>query len=126
MKRLVEFPLEDNGSIVLEVDEQEPTGIPIPRLPGGANDVVTPDKSDQTFEQALSKIGPATDKVITALKTLAQEPDDIEMTFGFNLSAIAGVFIASVSTQANYTVTLHWRKSYAANPQSPAPNQTNS
>ncbi len=61
------------------------------------------------FEQALSKICTATEKVIATLRGLIQKPDGVEMEFGFSLSAEAGVIIASASTQANYKVTLRWK-----------------
>ena len=57
----------------------------------------------------MSKIRPATEKVITTLRGLIQKPDEVEMEFGFSLSAGAGVVIASASTEANYRVTLRWK-----------------
>lgn len=107
MKHLVEFDLEDGSTIWIEVDEPEGVGGAI-RASRGIGSPEIPEKSPQTFEQALSKIRPATDKVISTLRDLVQKPDEIEMQFGFSLSAAAGVVIASASTQANYTVTLRW------------------
>jgi hypothetical protein len=106
LKRFVEFPLEDNGTIVVEVNEPEGVGGTQRATREGEKE---PEKAPQTFEQALSKIRPATDKVITTLQGLVQKPDEIEMEFGFSLSAEAGVIIASASTQANYKVTLRWK-----------------
>jgi len=68
------------------------------------------EEAKETFEQALSKIRPATEKVITTLRGLAQKPDEIEMEFGFNMSAEAGVVIASASMGANYKVILRWKQ----------------
>ncbi len=47
--------------------------------------------------------------MITTLRGLAHKPDEIEMEFGFSLNAVAGVVIASASTEANYKVTLRWK-----------------
>lgn len=106
MKHFVEFKIEDGSSIVLEVDEPETGGTTrASRRPGEITE-----EAKETFEQALSKIKPATDKVITTLRGLAHKPDEIEMEFGFSLNAVAGVVIASASTQANYKVTLRWKK----------------
>jgi hypothetical protein len=106
MKHFVEFPLEDGSSIVLEVNEpEEERGSR--RAARGTEE--EPEKAPQTFEQALSKIRPATEKVIATLRGLIQKPDEVEMEFGFSLSAEAGVIIASASTQANYRVTLRWK-----------------
>jgi hypothetical protein len=106
MKHYIEFRLDDNETIVVEVDE--------PEEERGARRVGRetegePEQASQSFEQALKKIRPATEKVITTLRDLIQKPDGIEMEFGFSLSAGTGVIIASASTQANYRVTLRWK-----------------
>src|SRR6266581_5220228 len=106
MKRLLEFRLDDDGTIIVEVDEPETGGTTrASRRPGEIAE-----EAKETFEQALSKIRPATEKVITTLRGLAHKPDEIEMEFGFNMSAAAGVVIASASTGANYKVTLRWKE----------------
>ena len=106
MKQLIEFPLEDGQTIIVEVNELE--GERGSRRVARSTEE-EPEKAPQTFEQALSKIRPATEKVITTLRGLVQKPDEIEMEFGFSLSAGAGVIIASASTEANYKVTLRWQ-----------------
>ena len=104
MKRFIEFKLEDGSAVVFEVDEPEVGGTTrASRRPGEIAE-----EAKETFEQALTKIRPATEKVIATLRGLSQKPDEIEMEFGFNLSAAAGVVIASASTEANYKVTLRW------------------
>jgi len=106
LKRFIEFPLEDGSTIVVEVNEPEGERGTRRAARGTEQE---PEKAPQTFEQALSKIRPATEKVITTLRALIQKPDEVEMEFGFSLSAEAGVIIASASTQANYRVTLRWK-----------------
>ncbi len=106
MKHLIEFKMEDGGAIVVEVDEPETGGTTrASRRPGEIAE-----EAKETFEQALSKIRPATEKVITTLRGLTQRPDEIEMEFGFNLTVAVGAVIASASTQANYKVTLRWKQ----------------
>ncbi len=107
MKRFIEFPLEDGGSIVVEVNEPEEVRGSRRAARGSEEE---PEKAPHTFEQALSKIRPATEKVITTLRGLIQKPDEVEMEFGFSLNAEAGVIIASASTEANYKVTLRWQR----------------
>jgi hypothetical protein len=105
LKHFVEFKMEDGNSIIFEVDEADMGGTTrASRRPGEIAE-----EAKETFEQALSKIRPATEKVITTLRGLAHKPDEIEMEFGFNMSAEAGVVIASASMGANYKVTLRWR-----------------
>src|SRR5229473_6100073 len=105
MKHFVEFKMEDGGTIIVEVDEPETGGTTrASRRPGEIAE-----EAKETFEQALSKVRPATEKVITTLRGLAHKPDEIEMEFGFSLNAAIGVVIASASTAANYKVTLRWK-----------------
>ncbi len=105
MKQWVTFKLEDGSTIVVETDEPDtgPTTRGLGRI-GGISE------AGETFAQALSKIRPATEQVITTLREIAKKPDEIEMEFGFSLNATAGVVIASASTNANYKVTLRWRQ----------------
>ena len=105
MKRLIQFKMEDGSAIIVEVDEPKTGGTTrASRRPGEIAEA-----AKETFEQALSKIRPATEKVIGTLRGLAHKPDEIEMEFGFSMSAEAGVVIASASTDANYKVTLRWK-----------------
>src|SRR5439155_22854957 len=106
MKHLIAFSMEDGNTIIVEVEEPETGGTTrASRRPGEIAE-----EAKETFEQALSKIRPATEKVIATLRGLAHKPDEIEMEFGFNMSAAAGVVIASASTGANYKITLRWKQ----------------
>ncbi len=106
MKRLIEFPLQDGGTMVVEVDEPEP--------PGGVVRAARPgdvaEKAKETFEDALDKIKPAAQSIITRLRGLSDEPDEIAVEFGIKLNAAAGAFIASAGVEANYKVSLKWAK----------------
>jgi hypothetical protein len=99
MKRLVEFTLEDGGSIVVEVNEPETGG-------AGRGDKI--DKAKETFEEALNKVLPVTKSVVEKLRSVASRPDEIEVSFGVNLGTEAGAFIASASVEANFGVTVRW------------------
>lgn len=106
MKRLVEFPLEDGTSILVEVDEPEPEGgvVRVAR-PGEVAEVAR-----HSFEAALEKIKPAAGAIIAKLRSLSDPPDEMEVEFGLKLGAEAGTFIAAGSVDANYTVTLTWKR----------------
>src|SRR6516164_5930805 len=90
MKHLVEFALEEGGSIIVEIDEPETGGT----VRAGREDKI--EQARETFEEALNKVLPAT------------KTDEIEVTFGVNLSTMAGAVIASASAAANFGVTVHW------------------
>ena len=104
MKRLIEFPLQEGGSILVEVDEPEPEGGVVKAARPG--EVVA--RAKETLEEALDKIQPAAQSVITKLRGLHDAPNEIEVEFGIKLSAEAGAFIASAGVEANYKVTLKW------------------
>lgn len=74
MKRLVEFPLEEGGSIVVEIDEPETGGT----VRAGREDKI--ERARETFEEALNKVLPATKKVVGKLRNMESRPDEIEVT----------------------------------------------
>lgn len=102
MKHLVSFPLEEGGSIVIEIDEPETGGT----VRAGREGTI--EKAKETFEEALNKVLPATKTVVEKLRDMTSKPDEIEVTFGINLSTQAGAFIASATAQANFGVTMRW------------------
>ena len=105
MKRLIEFPLEDGTSMLVEVDEPEQEGLE--RVSRGDPGVI--ERAQQTFEKSLEKVKPAAQYILAKLRELHDSPDEIEVQFGLNLSAAAGIVLASGIT-ANYTVKLKWIK----------------
>jgi hypothetical protein len=106
MRRLLEFSLEDGGSIIVEVEDlQRESGLaPAAR----SNEVVT--KVSQTFEAAIERLKPAAGAIIAKVRSLNDPPNEIEVEFGLKLSAEAGAVLAVASTEANYKVTLKWKQ----------------
>lgn len=107
MKRLIEFPLEAGGSIVVEVDEPEPEG--------GVVRVARPgevaEQARETFEAALERLKPASNAIIGKLRSLSDPPDEVSVEFGLKMNAQLGaVVIASAGAEANYKVTLTWKR----------------
>jgi hypothetical protein len=105
MRRLVEFPLESGGIAVVEVDDDGSR--PVTR--GGLRAEAVPERAQLTFEQAVSRVQPAADALVSRLRAMTQAPDEVTVGFGLQLSAEAGAFIASASSTAHFTVTLTWR-----------------
>lgn len=108
MKRLIEFPLEDGTSMMVEVDEPEQGGLV---KASRAGDAIV--KAQQTLEKSLEKVRPAAQFIIRQLRKLHDSPDEIQVAFGLKLSAEAGAVLASAGAEANYTVTLKWVKEAA-------------
>lgn len=106
MKRLIEFPLEDGSTILVEVDEPESAG-GTARVSRGDKTVA---KANQTFESALDKIKPTANAVISKLRDLIEQPDEICVEFGLKFNAKSDIILASAGIEANFKVTLKWQK----------------
>jgi hypothetical protein len=102
MKHLVEFPLEEGGIIIVEVDEPEREGT----VRAGRGDTIV--KAKETLEEALNHVLPATKSIVEKLRSIGNKPDEIEINFGVKLSTTAGAVIASASAEANFDVTVRW------------------
>ncbi|RAQ94801.1 CU044_2847 family protein [Thermogemmatispora tikiterensis] len=105
MKKLIAFPLEDGGQVVIEVEELEPEGgerVPVARR------LSRPEQAPETLEKALQKVLPAIKAVAVKLHNLDLKPDEVEIAFGIKLSASMGAILASAGSEANFDITLHW------------------
>ncbi|MEN3330877.1 MAG: hypothetical protein V7641_242 [Blastocatellia bacterium] len=105
MKRLIEFPLEDGSSMMVEVEDPV-TGVPV----RGAHPVEIAERAKQTFEASLEKLKPAASAIITKLRELSDQPEQVAVEFGIKLSGAAGVVLASTGVEANFKVTLTWKR----------------
>jgi len=107
MKRLVEFALDQGGSVLVEVDE----ALPGPVMRGIGKDQSTlVEKADKTFEDATAAVIPAARSLIGRLRSVDNPPDEVGIEFGVQLSAQTGAFIASVAAEANFKVSMTWRR----------------
>lgn len=106
MKRLIEFPLADGSSMMVEVEDPLSTGNTV----RGANPVVMAEKAKQTFEESLEKIRPVASAVIAKLRELSDKPEEVAVEFGIKLSGTAGMVLASTGVEANFKVTLTWKR----------------
>ncbi len=71
--------------------------------------------ADKTFEDATAAVTPAAQSLLARLRAIDDPPDEVGIQFGVQLSAQTGAFIASVAAQANFTVSMTWRRHGAAN-----------
>jgi Trypsin-co-occurring domain 1 len=106
MSRLVEFPLQDGGTVLVQVDEAAAE----PATRGLGDRRLVTEQAQQTFEQAIARVQPAAQALISPLRALADAPEEVGVEFGLELSAEAGAFIAAASSTASFKVTLTWRR----------------
>lgn len=106
VKRLVEFPLEQGGSVLVETDE--PPAGPVMRGIGKDHPTLA-ERTDKTFEEATATVTPAAASLIARLRSISNPPAEIGIEFGVQLSAQTGAFIASAAAAANFKVSMTWR-----------------
>lgn len=112
MARLVEFPLEDGGSVVVEV----PAGVAErPTTRGWSDrDRGVLERAEQSLEGALSRVGPTVQAMLHQLRSLADAPEQVQVEFGLQLSADVGAFVVGGSTTGNFKVSMTWRNESAS------------
>jgi NTP-dependent ternary system trypsin peptidase co-occuring protein len=106
MPDLVEFSLADGSVVVVEAEELQPTRV----TRGGRQDGGVVEKADRTFEAAVERVGPASAALVERLRSLADQPDEIEVEFGVKLNAEAGAIIARTSGEANFRIAVRWKR----------------
>jgi len=104
MKHIIHIPLADGNSFCVAVDEPEAEDT----IDIGLKETVH--WARQTFEASLDTVLPVSKILNDKLRHMSNQPDEVEVGFGINLSLEAGAFIASASTEANFTVLLRWSK----------------
>ncbi len=108
MKKLIEFSLEGDESILVEVEEL-PTGEDdegLVALPG--QQVVV--KAQQSFTEALEKVKPIAATLISKVRSMNDPADEVEVKFGVKMTAASGAIIAAASVEGNYEITLKWKQ----------------
>jgi len=87
MRRLVEFPLTQGGSLLVEVNE--PLEGPVSRGLGKDRSSLV-EEADRTFEDATAAVTPAARSLIARLRSISDPPDEVGIEFGVQLSAQTG------------------------------------
>jgi hypothetical protein len=117
MTSLIEFPLDGDGVIWVEVDEPDAEGGTV--RAGRLGDMFKKVQAKVTFDEALNQVCTSTERLITKLRNLSDQPNEIEVVFGFKMNAEIGASIAKASSEANYTVTMKWQRETQIDPSEP-------
>ena len=104
MKRAIEFATESGEAVLVEVEDRAAEGT----MRGSRGGDIA-GKAARTFEQALASIKPAAEAVVAAVTTLAEKPDQVQVTFGLKLTATIAM-IAATGAEGNFAVTLTWKR----------------
>jgi Trypsin-co-occurring domain 1 len=103
MKKYVDFPLERNETIRVEVADAEER---VTR--GDAKAVV--ETASVAFEQALAKLKPMCAAIVRQVRDAVEQPEEFSVEFGVKLNAEAGIVIASTAAEANLKIAIKWKK----------------
>jgi hypothetical protein len=112
MSRVVEVPLAEGGSILVEVDDVLDGTVVRGRSGASLPPLAEP------LEQVLAGLGPATRALVSQVRELTDSPHEIEVEFGVKLSADARIVIARAGGEANFRILLKWRHGPDASPPS--------
>ncbi len=113
MSRLAAFTTHDGATFVAEVDDPADARDPSRVMRGGGARTELIAESSQALEAALGGVKQAAEAMFQRLSTLATPPDETTVEFGVKLSAETGAVIAKAATEANFTVTLKWKRAPA-------------
>jgi hypothetical protein len=105
MVDLIEFELEDGSSVLIETESVSTR--PVTRG-GRATELIS--KADETFEQALGRVGPTSAAIVERFRSMAHQPDEIEIEFGIKINAEVGAIIAKTSGEANFRIVVRWKR----------------
>ncbi|GAA2224765.1 hypothetical protein GCM10010232_07210 [Streptomyces amakusaensis] len=110
--RTVEVPLGDGSEESVRVQIRE-VDEALVRVGRGNRSVA---RAERSLGQMLDTVRPVAESFVGRFRGLANPPDEMTLEFGVSLSAEADVVIASTATAANFSVSLTWHRSPAAEP----------
>jgi hypothetical protein len=99
---LVRFTLERGGSVLVEVEGDEP-GI---QRASRVDDLIV--QAKQELEPTMDNIRALATVALERLQGLAERPDGIEVEFGVRLNAQVGAVIAKTQAEGHLKVKLAW------------------
>ena len=102
MATVVEMSLEDGGTILVELADDDQRLQRVGRVGKVVRD------GAETLEEALRRVKPVATAMLDELRSLATPPDTVKLEFGVKLTAEAGVVIAKAATEANFKLSLEW------------------
>ena len=102
MAYLVEFPMADGQSVIVEMDDEQAVGF----TPAAVQPGEIAATAAASFESAVDRLLPAMQVISDRMRQLT--PAELTVAVGVKLTAEAGVIIAKASGEANFTVTLKW------------------
>ena len=108
MSQIAKFPLKNGGVVAVEVEASDLGGGRVMRGSAPADALAV---ANDSFETALESVRAAAEGILDKLRNLAQPPDEVGVEFGVKMNAETGAIIAKASGEANFKISLTWKKS---------------
>src|SRR3712207_764898 len=108
MMRLLEYPLEAGGSVLIQVEDGHGGDTEVTRG-WGERDRRVVEQARESFEQAAARVQPARQGLVRQLRSVTDTPDAISVEFGLELSAEVGAFVAGASTKGDFKISMTWQ-----------------
>ncbi len=105
---MIEYRLDDDSSVLVAMDRSVADGV-VTRGWGDDRSARVAEQANQTFEAAVAKVRPAADALLASLTGLKSTPSEITVEFAVQLTAEAGICIATLGSSANFKITLTWK-----------------
>lgn len=103
MDVLLEVPLKDGGTIVVEVEQEQAGPVPAGR---GTGEIVA--RATEEFESAISGALKGAEALFKQLRSISA-PDEVVVEFGLKVTGEAGIVFSKVGGEGNFNVKLTWK-----------------
>lgn len=104
---LATYTTADGEEVTVQVADVASSSELVTRGWGGGGDTVQ--RAEQGLDGALSRVQPAVRTLLGQLRSQTDEPDEIQIEFGIQLSVGVGAFI-SAGTSSNFRVLMTWTR----------------
>lgn len=109
MARFVEFPLEEGGSILIEVNEEALGRAGFVKAGEPQKDVA--EVAKLSFDAAIENVRRASNVMVAKLRNLSTTPDEMQVNFSLKASVELGnLAVSKGGPDASYFVSLKWRR----------------
>ncbi|SHN88466.1 hypothetical protein SAMN05660350_04520 [Geodermatophilus obscurus] len=109
MVRLLKYPLETGGGVLVQVEDGHGGDAEVTRG-WGERDRRVVKQARESFGQVVARVQPAVQGLVHQLRSLVDSPDATSVEFGLELSAEVGAFVAGASTKGNFKVSMTWNR----------------
>ncbi|MEU4360483.1 CU044_2847 family protein [Promicromonospora sp. NPDC023987] len=95
-------------------DPGDPTVLVEVPAPAGMVDVGRGDRivvrASESLGAMAERVRPVVEGMVSSFRSATDAPDEIEVTFGVSLSSEADVVVSRAAAEANFQVSLTWRR----------------